>query len=742
LARAGQVRRKPARGLRGHLLLLGTALLMPALLLGGGTTYDLAIRLQDKAEDDLTTSARAAALAVNEELEGALLVLSTLATSPHLDPDTWRLDAFHWQAREVAAQLETFVILVAMENLGQQAVNSGQPLGGPLPSVPNGAASVIAARTGRPTFVSPVYMPEIDRALAIVAVPVIRGGQVRGALAMPLATSRLEQPLRPLPDALGSTSFILGPVNRLVARQPDPERTITRAVPSWISEAIGDRQRGILRGEGLDGLPSVMAFKRLPINDWVVVVSVSEAEELATWQPAVLWRLGIVTALLVLALAAMLLLIRRLMRPLENLVDGAPLQSPGTARVAEFEALAAAVVAAQNAPRREAEAARRAAEENLLLAREAEDERRLLKSVVQSVPEAIFVKDTELRYVLVNRAAAGAFGRSEDEVVGRTDAELTHPDVAREMNLIDRAMMNSGITQEYENRVILPGHGHEPRTYLTVKGPWRDSSGRIAGLVSVARDVTLRRATEERLRAAEEAMRRIARADSLTAMGVGVAHELNQPLTAIANFLRAGARWLQDDTPDPARISAAREAMQEAAAQAQRAGEIIRRLRDFIGRGETEQKLVWLGPLIADGVALTCAARGEESLPIGLDLALNGCIVMADEVQLQQVFVNLLRNAIEATEGQKERGLSVSLRREDGRAVLRFSDAGPGLPQEVRERLFEPFVSTKEGGMGIGLAICRAIVEAHAGRIVAEAREGGGTVMRIDLPLARAEGTT
>jgi two-component system sensor kinase FixL len=351
------------------------------------------------------------------------------------------------------------------------------------------------------------------------------------------------------------------------------------------------------------------------------------------------------------------------------------------------------------------------------------------------------VKDTELRYVLVNRAAAGAFGRSEDEVIGRTDAELTHPDVAREMTLTDRAMMNSGITQEYENRVVLPGHGHEPRTYLTVKGPWRDSSGRIAGLVSVARDVTLRRATEERLRAAEEAMRRIARADSLTAMGVGVAHELNQPLTAVANFLRAGARWLQDDTPDPARIGAAREAMQEAAAQAQRAGEIVRRLRDFIGRGETDQKYVSLGPLIADGVALTCAARGEESLPIALDLAINGCIVMADEVQLQQVFVNLLRNAIEATEGQRERGLSVSLRREEGRAVLRFADAGPGLPPEVKERLFEPFVSTKEEGMGIGLAICRAIVEAHAGRIVAVAPEGGGTVIRIDLPLARAEGS-
>ena len=721
-------------------MLLGAAMLLPGLLVGSWMTYDLAEHMRRQADEELMASARGAALAVHKELEGALLVLGTLAASPHLDRDSWRLDAFHWQARETAAQLDTFVILVAGDNIEQQAVNSGQTLGGPLPSVPPGAASVIAIRTGRPTFVPPVYMPEIDRALAVVSVPVIRAGVVLGALAMPLATARLERPLRPRPGVSDSSAFIMGPGNRLVARQPDPERTITASVPAWIGEAIGNRTSGVIRGEGLDGAPAVLAFKRLPINDWVVVTAVSQDHEWAAWLPTVLSHAVAVAAALLLGVALMLWMIRRLMRPLEGLVDGAGTSPAGDGvRVAEFEALAAAVLAAQTAPRREAEAARRAAEENLMLAREAEDERRLLKSVVQSVPEAIFVKDTELRYVLVNRAAAGAFGRSEDEVVGRTDAELTHPDLAREMTLTDRAMMNSGITQEYENRVVLPGLGHEPRTYLTVKAPWRDSSGRIAGLVSVARDVTLRRATEERLRAAEEAMRRIARADSLAAMGVGVAHELNQPLTAVANFLRAGARWLQDDTLDPARIGAAREAMQEAATQAQRAGEIVRRLRDFIGRGETEQKYVPLAPLIADGVALICAARGDEGLPIALDLAINGCIVMADEVQLQQVFVNLLRNAIEATEGQRERGLSVQLRREEGRAVLRFADAGPGLPQEVKERLFEPFVSTKEGGMGVGLAICRAIVEAHAGRISAEVRPGGGTVIRIDLPLARAE---
>jgi two-component system sensor kinase FixL len=224
----------------------------------------------------------------------------------------------------------------------------------------------------------------------------------------------------------------------------------------------------------------------------------------------------------------------------------------------------------------------------------------------------------------------------------------------------------------------------------------------------------------------------------LAAMSLGVAHELNQPLTAAGNFLRAGIRMAQAERPDPARADAAREAMREASAQILRAGEILRRLRDFIGRGETEQHLVSLGPLVADGVALVTAAHRGVSPPIALDVGAAGCVIMADEVQMQQVFVNLLRNAIEATEGLPQRGIAVSLHREGGRAVLRFRDAGPGLPPEVRERLFLPFVTTKEGGMGIGLSICRAIVEAHGGRISAPVPAAGGTEILMELPLAQA----
>ncbi len=713
-------------------------MLLPGVLLGGGFTWALANRAWETALGELRANAHSAALKICAELEASVSLLNALASSPYLDPENRQLEAFRRQARDAVAPIEGYVVFFGAENPRLPLVSTSVPAGQQIAAPPRGVGIEAALQSGKPVFVGPVYIPSLDRSLASILVPVLRGGRAIGVLGMPLMWNRLQEPFRSAPGTLGSSAFLLTPDNRLIARDPDPERVLARTVTPWIIPAIGDQTLGILRGEGLDGDPAVMAFERLPLSGWFVVVSATEEEMRARWLPALLEAVALIAAVLIPAGILGWAMIQRLMRPMSGLLDGAAVPETGP-RVLEFEALAAAVIAAQNAPRREAEVARRAALENLQLAREAEDERRLLKSVVQSVPEAIFVKDTELRYVLVNRAGAGALGRTEDEVLGRTDGDLTSPELARELEMSDRAMMNTGITQEYENRMMLPGHGGEARTYLTVKGPWRDSMGRIAGLVSVARDVTLRRTTEERLRAAEEAMRRIARADTLAAMGVGVAHELNQPLTAMANFLRAGMRWLQEDSPDPARIAAAREAMQEAAAQALRAGEIVRRLRDFIGRGETEQKIVSLGPLVADGVALTCAAHGEESLPIALDLAISGCVVRADEVQLQQVFVNLLRNAIEATEGQEDRGLSVSLKREDGNAVLLFTDAGPGFSPEVRERLFQPFVSTKEGGMGIGLAICRTIIEAHSGQIEILPREGRGTVIRIELPLVAAK---
>jgi len=752
LAIGSDISAKPARSLQQHLVRLTALLLLPGLLLAVWLAIDLAGRLKGDAEANLVAGAQAAAQAVRREMESTVLLLETLATSPSLDAErlTGEADApagtgaamqqFHAQLRQAMAPLGSFAVLVGRDDPERQVVNSRRAFETALPRVSPRSPAREVLVTGRPAFRAPYRLPEIDLRLPSIAVPVRRNGEMVAALGMAFPLDRLATLMADAQAGLRIRGVLMTMAGEVIAMAEDAESDGSREAPTWIPAAIGAGQRGLLHGPWLDGRQTTLAYARTGIGDWLVVMVLNQAEHRKAWlYPAL--RIAGVALLLVLGVGLVAsIMIRRVIGQLTALTRDASRLPRHSLRVAEFEALAASVAAAQAAPRREAEAALRAAEANIQLARDAEDDRRLLKSVVQSLPEEVFVKDTELRYVLVNKAAVEAFGRPEEEILGRTDQELLEESMAAEFLAIDEDLMRSGTTQEFEAEVTMPGHGGERRVYLTVRGPWRDSSGRVAGLVGVARDVTNRRATEQRLRAAEEAMRRIARDDSLTAMGLGVAHELNQPLTAVGNFLRAGVRWLQEERPGPARIAAARDAMQEAAAQALRAGEIVRRLRDFIGRGETEQRIVSLGPLVADGVALTVAARGGGNLPVALDLSISGCLVLGDEVQLQQVFVNLLRNAIEATEGQANRGLAVTLHQEEGRAVLRFMDAGPGLPAEVRERLFDPFVSTKESGMGVGLAICRAIIEAHAGGIEAHPAMGGGTEFRIDLPLAKRPG--
>lgn len=734
---AGMNPAKPAPSLRLHLLRLALLMLLPSILIGGWLASELAARLKSDTEALLAGGARARGLAVERELEAAVLLLRSLATSPHLDAGEAAFPAFHAQARKVVAPLGSFAIFVRREEPRRQLVNSRLPFGAALPEMLEDGPAARAMRTGQPAFLGPVVLPGIGQSLASVAVPVRRNGEVVGALAMPISPVRLAGLLRQPLGEIGSLGYILAPPDTVVASLSFAGGTSHgQEMPPGFYERLGDGARGILRGPGPGGEAMLLAFERVPISNWVVILAATQAEERQAWLAPALSAAAVALAVVVLLALLTNWFIHRLITPLSRLTgDMASLPQRGL-RVAEFETLAAAVAEARQAPLREAEASRALVAQTIALAREVEDDRQLLRSVMESVPDEIFVKDAQLRYVLVNRRVTLVMGLPEQEILNRHDDELLEPELARQLAEIDLETIRNGVVQEYERNIILPGYPDEVRTYFVVKAPWRDSTGEIVGLVGVARDVTRRRATELRLRQSEEAMRRIARADTLAAMSLGVAHELNQPLTAAGNFLRAGMRMLQGDDVDASRIAAAREAMREAAAQALRAGEILRRLRDFIGRGETEQRHISLGPLVADGVALVTAAQGSTAPPIVLDLAASGCVVMADQVQLQQVFVNLLRNAIEATEGLAERGIAVSLQREGARAVLQFSDAGPGLPAEVRERLFQPFVTTKENGMGIGLSICRAIIEAHGGWISAPAQDGSGTVIRIELPLS------
>ena len=269
--------------------------------------------------------------------------------------------------------------------------------------------------------------------------------------------------------------------------------------------------------------------------------------------------------------------------------------------------------------------------------------------------------------------------------------------------------------------------------------PMELSIGEILGerrrFVGFVRDLTEREEAERRERELQSELIHMSRLTEMGQMAAMVAHELNQPLTAINNYMEAGTALLSRGNAPPERI---RTLMERAGEQAMRAGQIIQRLRSLSSRGDSEKRIEALPPLLTEAVELAEIGVKQKDVAIDLQSDLPSVEVVADKIQIEQVLLNLLRNAAEAVAEQPIRKVALAAELGGDGVEIRVSDNGPELSDDVRERLFQPFVSTKGTGMGVGLSICNTIVKAHDGRIWAEENPGGGTIFRIVLPLAPA----
>jgi two-component system sensor kinase FixL len=219
-------------------------------------------------------------------------------------------------------------------------------------------------------------------------------------------------------------------------------------------------------------------------------------------------------------------------------------------------------------------------------------------------------------------------------------------------------------------------------------------------------------------------------------MASALAHELNQPLSAIANYLNGARKLIGRGPESEAKVS---QAVEKAAEQAIRAGDIIRRLRDFLARGEGERTVESLARLVHEACGLALVGAKEASVDVAYQMDPHLDRVIVDRVQIQQVIVNLVRNALDAMQAQGGGRLNVSTTVENGMAAVSIVDTGPGVDEQAAARLFQPFVTTKANGMGVGLSICRSIVEAHGGKIWTEPNPGGGAIFRFTVPLADEE---
>ena len=249
-----------------------------------------------------------------------------------------------------------------------------------------------------------------------------------------------------------------------------------------------------------------------------------------------------------------------------------------------------------------------------------------------------------------------------------------------------------------------------------------------------ARDLTEVQRTKRRLQELQADFLHSSRLSTMGRMAATLAHEMNQPLTAIANYVQAARTLLEKG--DPGTASRIAGVLAKAAAQAERAGAIILRLREFVARGATERRPEDLNKVVEEAAALALIGAREQGVHVGFRLESELPPVMIDKVQIQQVVLNLVRNALEAMATGERRALSIatSADAEGGGAAVVVTDTGPGLPPEILSHLFEPFVSTKKQGMGLGLSICREIVESYGGKLEAGRAPGGGTMFRFTLP--------
>ena len=366
-------------------------------------------------------------------------------------------------------------------------------------------------------------------------------------------------------------------------------------------------------------------------------------------------------------------------------------------------------------------------DEDRVLAREAH-----LRSILETIPDAMIVIDERGRILSFSAAAEKMFGFSEDEVRGENVSTLMpSPDRERHDLYLSRYMATGnrkiiGIgrvtTARHRDGTTFPIHLHVGEAKI---GEERVFTGFI-------RDLTERQQTELRLHDLQEELAHVSRVTAMGTLATSIAHELNQPLTAIANYVETAEELLQNC--DEETLEIVREAMKDCAQQSVRAGQIVRRLRDFISRGESERRIESLERVVNEASALAMVGAGERgiALEVRLDPAVDR--VLIERIQVQQVILNLVRNAMEAMAASSVRRLRITSRPAgDGLVQVSIEDSGPGLAPEVAERLFQPFVSTKAEGMGLGLSICHTIIQGQGGRIWTETSGFGGTAFNFTL---------
>ena len=357
-----------------------------------------------------------------------------------------------------------------------------------------------------------------------------------------------------------------------------------------------------------------------------------------------------------------------------------------------------------------------------------------LHATVESSPIGITMADKELRLIAVNAAFANMLGYDAKALIGRRPSEFTHPDDIDDTDGAAIASFASGSDHYSIGKRYLHRDGHIVHATLNV-AVGHDSDGNAAFLVANIEDQTERLGIETQLREQQDQLMRLDRLSMLGEMMAGVAHEINQPLTAISTYAQSGLRFMDPRNPKPDRL---REALTKLSEQARRAGAVVDRIRDLARQDVTKNELLSINHLIKKVEDLAIVDSRARGVKIRLDLGENLPPVWCDLIQIQQVILNLIRNSVDSMEASDFCNCNEVILRtstaEDGSVMISVIDCGAGVSEEAAADIFQPFSTHKRSGLGLGLSISRSIVTAHGGQLDYHNNPSAGATFFLTLP--------
>jgi PAS domain S-box-containing protein len=375
----------------------------------------------------------------------------------------------------------------------------------------------------------------------------------------------------------------------------------------------------------------------------------------------------------------------------------------------------------ENSDRRKAEEALRESEQRL-------------QDILDNTAAIVFVKDLERCYILINREFERRFQVQRDQIRGKTDFDVMPHHVAELVRGHDRQVIEAGVPLQFEE--IIPSREGD-QYYVIVKFLLRGRTGKPYAICGIATDITERKQAEETLRQAQAELARVSRVTTMEQLAASIAHEVNQPLAAIVTSGNACLNWLSSSPPN---LRKARSTVERIVRDGNRASDVLKHVRALVKRAPLTKSLVSVNEVIQEVLALVSGELRRFRVETSTELDFNLPSAMADFVQLQQVLLNLVMNAIEsmATVTDRPRVLSIQSVTYglDGRSAILVAvrDSGVGLSPEGTARVFEAFYTTKSEGMGMGLWICRSIIEAHGGQLTVHPNDGSGATFQFVLP--------